>query len=81
MFAFALEYVCEIKVKFGLDLRDHENKFGFNQDVTSSVCFFIIIITKFITGIHNVCISVAVGGYEDVPLDLLTLKANEVTVK
>lgn len=28
MFAFDLEYVCEIKVKFGLDLRNHKNKFG-----------------------------------------------------
>lgn len=30
MFAFDLEYICEIKVKFGLDLRNHKNKFGFN---------------------------------------------------
>lgn len=30
MFAFDVEYVCEIKVKFDLDLRNHKNKFGFN---------------------------------------------------
>lgn len=30
MFAFNLGYVCEIKVKFGLDLKNHKNNFGFN---------------------------------------------------
>lgn len=30
MFAVDLEYVGETEVKFGLDLRSHKNKFGFN---------------------------------------------------
>lgn len=62
MFASDLGYVCEIKAKFGLNLRNHKSNFGFNQDVTSSV-FSFIIITKFIMGFHNACISVAGGSY------------------
>ena len=30
MFAFDMRYVCEIKVKFGLDVRNHKNNLGFN---------------------------------------------------
>lgn len=53
-------YVCEIKVEFGLDLRNHKNNFGLNEDVTSCV-FFFIIITEFMKGVHAVGSSVAVG--------------------
>lgn len=28
MFAFDLEYVCEIKVKFVLDFKNHKSTFG-----------------------------------------------------
>lgn len=30
MFALDLEYVSEIEVKFGLDLKNHKNKLGFH---------------------------------------------------
>lgn len=30
MFASDLGYVCEIKAKFGLHLRNHKNNFGLN---------------------------------------------------
>lgn len=56
-----MRYVCEIKLKFCLDLRNHKINFGFNCNVTSHV-FFFLIITKFIMGINNVGISAAQGG-------------------
>lgn len=56
-----MRYVCEIKLKFCLALRNHKINFGFNWNVTSNM-FFFIIITKFTMGNHNVGIFAAQGG-------------------